>query len=86
MMNEANVKDTAAQRTAFDKMLALVPDVKEGSTLTFAYLPGKGTTLQEEGNAALTMHRKGKGHFHLGRQRRGQGRAAARRRRGLVRR
>ena len=26
-------------------MLALVPDVKEGSTLTFAYLPGKGTTL-----------------------------------------
>jgi len=50
-MNEANVKDTAAQRTAFDKMLALVPDVKEGSTLTFAYLPGKGTTLQEEGNA-----------------------------------
>jgi hypothetical protein len=83
MMNEANVRDTAAQKAAFDKMLALVPDVKEG---TFAYLPGKGTTLQEEGNAGLTMHRKGKGHFHPGRQRRGQGRAAARRRRGLVRR
>ena len=42
---EANVKDKAAQKTAFDKMLALVPDVKEGSTLTFTYLPGKGTTL-----------------------------------------
>jgi len=43
---EANAKDKAAQKPAFDKMLALVPDVKEGSTLTFTYLPGKGTTLQ----------------------------------------
>lgn len=42
---EANVKDKAAQKAAFDRMLALVPDVKEGSTLTFTYLPGKGTTL-----------------------------------------
>jgi chalcone isomerase-like protein len=42
---EANAKDKAAQKAAFDKMLALVPDVKEGSTMTFAYLPGKGTTL-----------------------------------------
>ena len=43
---EANAKDKAAQKPAFDKMLALVPDVKEGSTLTFTYMPGKGTTLQ----------------------------------------
>ena len=43
---EANAKDKAAQKAAFDKMLALVPDVKTGSTLTFTYLPGKGTTLQ----------------------------------------
>lgn len=43
---DANAKDKAAQKAAFDKMLALVPDVKEGSTLTFAYVPGKGTTLQ----------------------------------------
>ena len=43
---DANAKDKAAQKAAFDKMLALVPDVKEGSTLTFTYLPGKGTTLQ----------------------------------------
>src|SRR6266851_6719563 len=32
---EANAKDKAAQKAAFDKMLGLVPDVKEGSTLTF---------------------------------------------------
>ena len=43
---EANAQDKAAQKAAFDKMLALVPDVKTGSTLTFTYLPGKGTTLQ----------------------------------------
>jgi len=42
---EANVKDRASQQAAFDRMLALVPDVKEGNTLTFTYLPGKGTTL-----------------------------------------
>jgi chalcone isomerase-like protein len=34
------------KKAAFDKMLALVPDVKEGSTMTFTYVPGKGTTLQ----------------------------------------
>ena len=42
---EANVKDRAAQKVAFDKMLALVPDVKDGTTMTFAYLPGKGMTV-----------------------------------------
>ena len=42
---EANVKDRAPQKAAFDRMLALVPDVKEGATLMFAYVPGKGTTL-----------------------------------------
>jgi hypothetical protein len=43
---EANAKDKASQKAAFDKMLALLSDVKEGDTLTFSYLPGKGTTLQ----------------------------------------
>lgn len=43
---EANAKDKPGQKAAFEKMLALVPDVKEGDTLTFTYLPGKGTTLQ----------------------------------------
>ena len=42
---DANAKEKAAHKAAFDKMLALVPDVKEGTTMTFAYLPGKGTTL-----------------------------------------
>ena len=42
---EANAKDRAGQKGAFDKMLALVPDVKAGGTLMFTYLPGKGTTL-----------------------------------------
>jgi len=56
---EANAKDKAAQKAAFDKMLALVPDVKEGGTLTFTYLPGKGTTLQG-GNEELGVF-EGKG-------------------------
>jgi hypothetical protein len=56
---EANVKDRAPQQAAFDRMLALVPDVKEGSTMTFAYLPGKGTTLST-GSTELGMF-EGKG-------------------------
>ena len=56
---EANVKDRAPQKAAFGRMLALVPDVKEGSTLTFAYLPGKGTTLSA-GNKELGVF-EGKG-------------------------
>jgi hypothetical protein len=56
---DANAKDKVAQKVAFDKMLALVPDVKEGSTLTFAYLPGKGTTLSA-GDKALGVF-EGKG-------------------------
>ena len=44
---DANAKDkAAAQKANFAKMLALVPDVKEGETMTFTYVPGKGTTLQ----------------------------------------
>jgi hypothetical protein len=43
---EANAPDKTGQKAAFDKMLALIPDVKEGETMTFTYVPGKGTTLQ----------------------------------------
>ena len=44
---DSNAKDKAAtQKASFDKMLALIPDVKEGETMTFTYVPGKGTTLQ----------------------------------------
>ena len=56
---EANVKDKATQRAAFDRMLTLVPNVKEGSTLTFTYMPGKGTTLSA-GNTELGVF-EGKG-------------------------
>ena len=43
---ERNARDKTGQRDAFDRMLTLVPDVWKGDTLTFLYLPGKGTTLQ----------------------------------------
>ncbi len=43
---EANAKDKPGQKAAFDKMLALIPDVKEADTVTFTYLPAKGTALQ----------------------------------------
>jgi hypothetical protein len=44
---EANAREKAAgQKAAIDRMLSLVPDVKEGDTMTFTYLPGQGTTLQ----------------------------------------
>jgi hypothetical protein len=43
---EANAKDKAGQKAAFDKMLALIPDAKQGETLTFTYVPGKGTALR----------------------------------------
>jgi len=43
---EANATDKASQKAAFDKMLALLADVKEGGTLTFTYVLAKGTTLQ----------------------------------------
>jgi len=56
---EANVKDKGAQKAAFDRMLALVPDVKEGSTLTFAYVPGKGTALQAGGKDLGLFEGKG---------------------------
>jgi hypothetical protein len=42
---EENAKDQTDQKAAFDKMLALVPDVKGGDTMTLAYSPGKGTSL-----------------------------------------
>jgi Chalcone isomerase-like len=56
---EANVKDRAPQKAAFDRMLALVPDAKEGSTLTFAYLPGKGTTLSAGSKELAVFEGKG---------------------------
>jgi hypothetical protein len=55
----ANAKDQAAQQAAFDKMVAQVPDIKESDTMTFTYVPGKGTTLQVGDKVLGTF--KGKG-------------------------
>jgi len=56
---EANVKDWASLKAAFDRMLALLPDVKEGGTLTFTYLPGKGTTLSARSTELSVFEGKG---------------------------
>jgi hypothetical protein len=56
---DGNVKDKASQKAAFEKMLALVPDVKEGTTMTFTYLPGKGTTLSAESKELGVFEGKG---------------------------
>jgi len=56
---DANAKDKAAQEAAFDKMLALVPDVKQDSTMTIAYVPGKGTTLSVGDKDLGTFEGKG---------------------------
>jgi len=55
----ANAKDQTTQKAAFDKMSALVPDVKEGDTMTFTYVPGKGTALQVGNKALGTFEGKG---------------------------
>ena len=56
---DANAKDKAGQAASFAKMLALVPDVKEGDTLTFTYLPGKGTSLDLDDKVLGTFESKG---------------------------
>jgi hypothetical protein len=56
---EANAKDKTGQKAAFEKMLALVPDRKAGETLTFVYLPGKGTTVQAGDKDLGTFEGKG---------------------------
>jgi hypothetical protein len=56
---EANARDKAGQKAAFDQMLALIPDVKEGDTLTFIYLPGKGTVVQSGNKDLGTFEGKG---------------------------
>jgi hypothetical protein len=43
---EANAKEkAAAQKAAIEKLTSLIPDVKETQTLSFTYVPGKGTTV-----------------------------------------
>ena len=42
--NNAREK-AAAQKAAIEKLYGMIPDVKETQTLSFSYLPGKGTTV-----------------------------------------
>ena len=56
---EENAKDKTGQKAAFDKMLTVIPDVKEGDTLTFTYLPGKGTMVQVGNKELGTFAGKG---------------------------
>lgn len=42
---DANAKDKPREQATFDKMLAQIPDVKQGSTMTITYSPAQGTTL-----------------------------------------
>ena len=45
---EANAKEkAAAQQSNIDKFLAMFSAMKEGEELTFAYLPGSGTTVSK---------------------------------------
>ncbi len=48
----------AKQKTAIDKMVAAVPDVKDGETMTFTYFPGKGTTLNYGGRDLFSAEGK----------------------------
>jgi hypothetical protein len=56
---DANAKDKAGQAASFAKMLALVPDVKEADTMTFTYVPGKGTSLDLGDKVLGTFEGKG---------------------------
>lgn len=56
---EENAKDKTGQKAAFDKMLTVIPDVKQGDTLTFTYLPGKGTMVQVGNKELGTFAGKG---------------------------
>jgi len=56
---EANATDRAAQQATFERMLALVPAVKEGDTLAFTYGPGRGTTLAIDDRELGTFPGKG---------------------------
>jgi hypothetical protein len=56
---ENNAKELAAkQKASIDKLIAAVPDLKDGETMSFIYVPGKGTTLSHNGKELLTVEGK----------------------------
>lgn len=55
-----NAPDLAAkEKAAIDRMVAAVPDVKDGQTMSFTYVPGKGTTLSCGGRDLFSAEGKG---------------------------
>lgn len=48
----------ARQAAAIDKMIAAVPDLKDGETMMFTYVPGKGTTLNHGGRDVFSTEGK----------------------------
>jgi hypothetical protein len=49
----------AKQKAAIDRMIAAVPDLKDGQTMSFTYVPGKGTTLSHDGKDLFSAEGKG---------------------------
>jgi hypothetical protein len=45
VFSDAVTVSASASRPAASRAFPIVPDVKEGATMRFAYLPEKGTTL-----------------------------------------
>jgi len=46
------------QKAAIDKMIASVPDLKDGETMAFTYVPGKGTALNVAGRDLFSAEGK----------------------------
>lgn len=56
---ENNAKELAAkQKGSIDRMIAALPDLKDGQTMSFAYVPGKGTTLSCDGKDLFSAEGK----------------------------
>lgn len=56
---ENNAKELSAkQKGPIDRMIAAVPDLKDGQTMSFAYVPGKGTTLSCDGKDLFSAEGK----------------------------
>jgi hypothetical protein len=47
--------NTAALRERLDKLLAGVPDLRDGQTISLAYVPGRGTSLKATGQSEVTV-------------------------------
>ena len=53
---EANAKEkAAAQNAAINRLYSLLPDMKETHSLSFSYVPGKGTTVSLDEKALGTI-------------------------------